>query len=373
MTTTLKHYKYKHRNNKTMRKKLRKSRGGKRYGAFHGTKSTLDELDALLNNPDHHMLVKHYKKSCSHCKNLDPEWKSVVNRLSDVNPEFTVANLNPDATNYMNEHHYKNHKYDVNGFPTIVYINKIKNVKPKEYHGERTADAIMDWLVKVINDKRIKITIESGENDSEELPDEDPAFQSADMSAPLDQYPVEYAPPSQVEYAPPPSQVEYAPPPSQVDAPPPSQVDAPPAEDAFPPPPQEEPSAVAKVTGTIKNTASVLDEKIGNGVGAIKSAFTNEIDFGKMFSSADSAAPVAAAPVAAAPVAAAPVAAVAAAPGTNPEQPPVQKPALNPDLVPAPINAPQVPSLVGGRKKNRRYTRRKHRRSKSSKQSRSKK
>jgi hypothetical protein len=370
MTTSLKHYKYKHRNNKTMRKKLRKSRGGKRYGAFHGTKSTLDELEALLNNPDHHMLVKHYSKSCSHCKNLDPEWKSVVNRLSNVNPEFTIANLNPDATNYMNEHHYKNHKYDVNGFPTIVYINKIKNVKPKEYHGERTADAIMEWLAKIITDKRIKITIESGEEPESHEEGKYPAsFQSP--PSPFDQDQVEDS------FPPASTQAEDALAPQSEDAFPP----APQSEDAFPPAPQsedafqpqEEPSTVNKLTGTIKNTASAIDDKIEKSVGAIKSAFTNDIDFEKMFSSADSAAPVAAAPVAAAPVAAAPVAAVAAAPVTNPEQPPVQKPALNPDLVPAPINAPQVPSLVGGRKKNRRYTRRKHRRSKSSKQSRSKK
>ena len=334
------------------RRKARKAHGGRRYiGAFDGTKSTLDELDALLNNPDHHMLVKHYKKSCSHCKNLDPEWKSVVNRLSDVNPEFTVANLNPDATAHMNEHHYKNHDYDVNGFPTIVYINKIKNVKPKEYNGDRTAHAILEWLVKVINDKRIKITIESGDNGSKELHEN-----NDDM--PLDQ-----------------DQAEDAFPPA-----PPNSFDQDPVEDAFSPPPpamqaedapESEPSAVTKVTGTIKDTASAIDDKIGQGVGAIKSALTNDLDFGNMFSSSESeSAPPAPAP---APPAPAPAPAPPApAPPLNPTldpTPPLNPPLgplnpplePNPDFIPAPIKpVPAVPSLVGGIKKNRRHTRRKN-------------
>ena len=349
MTASLKHYKYKHRRNKTMRKKLRKSRGGKRYGAFHGTKSTLDELDELLNNPDHHMLVKHYSKSCSHCKNLDPEWKSVVNRLSDVNPEFTVANLNPDATDHMNEHHYKHHDYDVNGFPTIVYINKIKNVKPKEYHGERTADAILEWLVKVINDKRMKITIESGDN-GDNGDNGSPEFQSSDMPMPTS-FDQEDTAAAAAEDAFPPAL--------------PNSFNQDQTEDAavLPQPqlPQEEPSAVTKVTGTIKDTASAIDDKIGQGVGAIKSALTNDLDFENMFSSAPAPAPAPAPPLDPTPPLNPPVA-----------QPNQTQPNPNPDFIPAPIKpVPPVPSLVGGIKKNRRHTRRKHK-SKSNRKSKSK-
>ena len=103
---------------------------------------------------------------------------------------------------------------------------------------------------------------------------------------------------------------------------------------------------MAKVTTGFKNAASVVDDKIGKGIAAAKSAFTTDIDFGKMFSSANDA-------------------------NNGPNNGPNN--GLNPtqDLVPAPIKAvPQIPSLVGGRKKYR-HTRRK--KSKKSKKSKSKK
>jgi len=74
-----------------------------------------------------------------------------------------------------------------------------------------------------------------------------------------------------------------------------------------------------------------VDNKIEEGVSAVKSAFTKDLDFENLFSSK-------------------------AAGGVNPEvQANGLDPTQNPDLQPARTNAaPAVPSLTGGRKHTRR-------------------
>ncbi len=157
MSKSLRHYK--RRNNKTQRKR-RSSSGGKQRNnlvIFNGNRGNLNELDALLNNP--HVLALHSSNTCGHCKTFKPVWGKVIQRLNS-DPALALAELDSDATAHMNEHHYRRHNYEVNGVPTIVYINKINNNKPVEFSGERTENAIIDWLNNQ-SGKRIKITIET--------------------------------------------------------------------------------------------------------------------------------------------------------------------------------------------------------------------
>jgi len=333
MSKTLKHHKRKQRRaNKTQR-----LTGGK-DSVFNGNQNNLAELDALLNQPNHHVLAKHYSDTCTHCKNLEPEWENVMSNLKP-NSAFTIANLDRDATDHMNEHHYRKHNYGVNGVPTIVYINKIKTAKPKEYQGELEAKKIMDWFVKVVTDKRLKITIESDMQTSDNndvLPESDlnavpppsmdldqasaePVSEPVSASAPMSDESMDANPFDQV-----PAAADAFPPAAAADAFPPAAATT----DAFPPAPLPPASTLSKAADTIKTTAAVIDNNIEQGVNSVKSALTREINIGNLFSST----------------------------------------AQNPDLVPPPVNVPAVPSLVGG-VKSRRYTRRKNRRSKSTKKS----
>ena len=337
MSKTLKHHKRKQRRaNKTQRLT------GGRHSVFNGNQSNLAELDALLSQPDHHVLAKHYSDTCPHCKDLEPEWQNVMSSLKP-NSAFTIANLDSDATDHMNEHHYRKHNYGVNGVPTIVYINKIKTAKPKEYQGELVAKQMMDWFANVVTDKRLKITIESDmqASDNNDGKDSDQNAFPTPSAASLDETPQASAESVLAPASEEPNPFDQVPTPATTAALAPATLApattaattattaAPPAADptiaadAFPPAPLPPASTLSNATDAIKTTAATIDNNIEQGVNTIKSALTSELNIGNLFSS------------------------------------------KNQDLVPAPVIVPAVPSLVGGINR-RRYTRRKHRRSKSS-------
>lgn len=142
MPKSLRHYR--RRNNKT------RKTGGRSH--VFDDESDLHELKELMGQPDRHLFALHSDKECGHCTQFEPEWKKVLARLTP-HPDMTVAKLGPSATDYMNEHHYRQHNHAVNGVPTIIYY--IVNNKPREYDGERTADKIIDWLSNVIDRKSV--------------------------------------------------------------------------------------------------------------------------------------------------------------------------------------------------------------------------
>ena len=317
MSKTLKHHNRKQRRaNKTQRlRNARRMTGGRDF-VFNGNQRNTGELNALMIRPDHHVIAKHYSDTCTHCKNLEPVWDEVVKQLNP-HPSFTVANLDPNATDYMNRRHYRKHNYGVNGFPTIVYIHKIKNVKPTEYQGERTAKAIIEWVTQILADNNLELSVQPKSQPSE------PEFEEQPVSVPVS--PVSELPVSEL----PVSELPVSEPP--VSEPPMDQANA------FPPAPLSESSSVlSNATQTVKNAAANVEQTISNGVDSIKSALTNEFDVGEKFGNLFSSSSTASVPAPA---------------------------SLDQPLVPGPVN---VPSLVGGR---RRYTRHKNRRSKSNKKS----
>ena len=323
MPKSLRHYR--RRNNKTQR--LRKGNGKMTggYKVFPDDQTDLHELKELLGQPDRHLFALHSDKDCGYCTQFEPEWKKVLARLTP-HPNMTVAKLGQGATDYMNEHHYRRHNHAVNGVPTIIYY--IANNKPREYDGERTADKIIDWLSNVMADNNLELTIKPKSQDDEH---------AAPASVPLSEVPdLESAsvPPASVPL---PEQAE--------------------AQPAFPQAPLPPASTLSNAADTIRTTAANVDDKISQGVSAIKSALTSDLDLGSLFSSSSSSD--------AAPAVAAPAAPAVAAPAVA---------APNADLVPQPVNVPQVPSLVGGRRRTRRnHSPKKSKKSRKAMKSRSKK
>ena len=386
MSNSLKHYKAKNYKNKTMRKarkahkahKAHKARGGRtmpRDAIFDATDDTLDALDRLMNQPNQQIVAVHADdENCHHCKMLNPALRRAAIRLSELHPSLAIVKVHPSASKHMHDKYYEPHNYAVTGVPTIVHIHKIKINEPQEYQGERTAEAIVAWAANIMAQNHMKLTIAPEDDDYEDddYEDDDYDANSRDFPAlpppaspasiPASTEPEELDEPSHLDnsangaFQQDPFPVAanavaanaVAANPVAANAVAANPVAAPPvAANPVAPQPQNAapPSTMAKVTDGIKNAASVVDDKIGKGIAAAKSAFTTDLDFGnlkKMFSSANDANN-------------------GPNNGTNPTQ----------DLVPAPIKVvPQIPSLVGGRKKYR-HTRRK--KSKKSKKSKSKK
>jgi len=106
---------------------------------------TLDEGVMVLDdsnfedavNENGQMLVEFYAPWCGHCKTLAPEWVKAAKMLSDSPVKLAKV----DATE--NEKLAK--QFEIKGFPTIKYL---KNGKPSDYNGGRTASEIVNWANK---------------------------------------------------------------------------------------------------------------------------------------------------------------------------------------------------------------------------------
>lgn len=76
-----------------------------------------------------HVMVEFYAPWCGHCKMLAPEYAAAAKELAEVGAEVALAKV--DAT----EESDLSQKYDVQGFPTIMFF--IDGVR-LEYSGGRT-------------------------------------------------------------------------------------------------------------------------------------------------------------------------------------------------------------------------------------------
>lgn len=351
MTKTLKHYKRQH--NRTRR--LRNKGGNKRRKQKGGI--TLSELKQAMNRDNHHVVALHSSPTCGHCKDFEPEWTKVLDSLPQ-HPNLTVAKLGQDGTDFMNNNHYGKHNYAVNGVPTIVYY--VVNQPPREYNEKRIAKNIIKWLMKLMNENGLEITPKQDKvqeqvsyEEPEEVPEsfdqQLPASMDADATAPESESTTD-APDSDSASA-----ATTAAPESESAS---AETTAPDTmADAFPP----APLSPASIADTISTKANDLNDTLKSATESATSAVSSTVsDIGNkltnLFTPSTETVPVATATVPATVPAAVP--AEAPAPASATATAPAQE-------TTAPLNVPQVPSLVGGRRR----TRRKHRKSKSTRKS----
>ena len=83
------------------------------------------------------------KIRCGHCKALAPEWQKVAEAVS---PSIRVGAVDAD------KHKDLGGQYQVQGFPTIKLFGSNKKA-PQDYNGARTAAAIAQAAVKLLQDQ----------------------------------------------------------------------------------------------------------------------------------------------------------------------------------------------------------------------------
>jgi protein disulfide-isomerase A1 len=90
------------------------------------------------------VLVEFYAPWCGHCKELAPRYHALATKLQHAK-KLVIAKVNAEANEIDG--------VIVEGFPTLRLYPAAKKFEPVDYTGERTAEAIEEWLVKEVTHK----------------------------------------------------------------------------------------------------------------------------------------------------------------------------------------------------------------------------
>jgi len=90
-------------------------------------------------------VVEFYAPWCGHCKHLKPEFEKLATTFLD-SEQVLISKLNGE--NYP-EYSYK---FNVRGFPTILWFARGSSTPTQEYWGERSAAALMNWIHAKLDD-----------------------------------------------------------------------------------------------------------------------------------------------------------------------------------------------------------------------------
>lgn len=98
-----------------------------------------NSFEDMVLKSDQHVLFEAYAPWCGHCKKLAPIYDELAKKLEGV-PEIMIAKMDSTANEYPG--------LDVRGFPTLLFYKKGEKSSPKTYDGERTLDAMLQYLEK---------------------------------------------------------------------------------------------------------------------------------------------------------------------------------------------------------------------------------
>ena len=246
--------------NKTHRKK---KHGGNPYYDFHPGQiynfdkksNNLDRLnDFMKNKGKTPWVVRHYRKTCPHCKDFEKLWR-VIERRMKGHPLYGVANLDDYATDHV-ANNYPDYPR-VNGVPTVVVVDS--NGLPIEHTGPNTLEAIEKFL----NEHGFKIKIV-------------PIEEESPLSHDMDDYDAGGLGAAGLGAA---SELEST---NSVSADTDSTSGLGAGLDS---------EAPKSILSNVKETVSNIDEKIKSGLGKVSETFTKSIDFNNLFASSDDTTP----------------------------------------------------------------------------------
>jgi len=115
-------------------------------------------FDRIVLDSSKDVLVEFYAPWCGHCKTLAPKYEELGKNFAD-SPSIVIAKVDATANDTP---------ADVSGFPTLIFYPSNDKKNPVTYNGERTAEAIGDWL------RRTAVTLggspaAAGEHEHDEL------------------------------------------------------------------------------------------------------------------------------------------------------------------------------------------------------------
>ncbi|KAI9331470.1 hypothetical protein BDR26DRAFT_870160 [Obelidium mucronatum] len=106
---------------------------------IQATASTFKE--AVLDT-EHAVMVEFFAPWCGHCKNLAPEYKKAADSLKGL-AKLVAVDCDAEANKPLCG------QYQIQGFPTLKFFGKNKK-SPQDYQGQRTAKAIVDYMIPQI-------------------------------------------------------------------------------------------------------------------------------------------------------------------------------------------------------------------------------
>jgi len=108
-----------------------------------GVELTVDDFDKRVDGSKH-ALVQFYAAWCGHCKALTPEYEAVAVSLRDSNiKDAVIARIDADLFRSIGS------RFNVAGYPTIIYFPKKDKSKWQVYTGERTAEKMVKFMNSV--------------------------------------------------------------------------------------------------------------------------------------------------------------------------------------------------------------------------------
>uniref|UniRef100_A0A8C4UUR6 Protein disulfide-isomerase n=2 Tax=Falco TaxID=8952 RepID=A0A8C4UUR6_FALTI len=97
-----------------------------------------ENFDEIVNAEDKDVLIEFYAPWCGHCKNLEPKYKELGEKLSK-DPNIIIAKMDATANDVPSP-------YEVRGFPTIYFAPAGKKQSPKKYEGGREVSDFISYL-----------------------------------------------------------------------------------------------------------------------------------------------------------------------------------------------------------------------------------
>lgn len=95
---------------------------------------------AQVTNSPNDVMLEFYAPWCGHCKALKPEYEQVARALEDVST-VTVGAFDATANTVPSN-------FEVQGYPTLMFLKANDKKTPIPYEGDRQAGAILDFIKK---------------------------------------------------------------------------------------------------------------------------------------------------------------------------------------------------------------------------------
>uniref|UniRef100_A0A7N6BDP2 Protein disulfide-isomerase n=1 Tax=Anabas testudineus TaxID=64144 RepID=A0A7N6BDP2_ANATE len=97
-----------------------------------------ENFDSIVNDDSKDVLIEFYAPWCGHCKNLEPKYKELGEKLAN-DPNVVIAKMDATANDVPSP-------YEVSGFPTIYFSPAGRKTSPKKYEGGREVSDFINYL-----------------------------------------------------------------------------------------------------------------------------------------------------------------------------------------------------------------------------------